>query len=396
MNTINSVVSDNMCCSCGICAGACPKQAIDVILEQGIPTPQINTEYCVECGICHEVCPGIAGIDESASCQETSLREQIIGTVLESCNAYTTDESILKYATSGGVVTTLISSLLQTRYDAAFVVNTNQYDKVVHTVCYKDIKNLEKTGKSRYVSILQDEAIRYMLKHRSDKLIFVGTSCAIRGIDAVIRRFSLPREQYLLIGLFCDKTMSYNVWDYFVQLGKNDEELVGINFRDKDANGWPGGVKLEFKTGQKLLDKKWRSDVKDFFCHPRCLYCSDKLNKYADISVGDNYTGENTNKKGSSSIIIRTERGKKVFNYISHELNIFTVNIDQIYRSQECSKKWENIIFSKMQFGQYEHPAIKTRIKYYYKSWKIKMGARNAHKPQLMKWLIALDKKLKF
>ncbi|MBQ3451578.1 MAG: Coenzyme F420 hydrogenase/dehydrogenase, beta subunit C-terminal domain, partial [Selenomonadaceae bacterium] len=58
-----------------------------------------------------------------------------------------------------------------------------------------------------------------MLENRDKKLILVGTSCFIQGILNVIAHFKLNRRNYFLAGLFCDKTMNYNVWNYFKNFG---------------------------------------------------------------------------------------------------------------------------------------------------------------------------------
>lgn len=60
-------------------------------------------------------------------------------------------------------------------------------------------------------------------------------------------------------------------------------------------------------------DKAERVKIKNYFMPERCLYCIDKLNVYADISVGDNYTQQDSSLLGSNSVIIRTNIGMTVW-----------------------------------------------------------------------------------
>ena len=55
-----------LCVACGMCAGVCPSQCIDVLpgeREDGTRYPErysINVARCVYCGFCQEVCPYFA------------------------------------------------------------------------------------------------------------------------------------------------------------------------------------------------------------------------------------------------------------------------------------------------------------------------------------------------
>lgn len=38
-------------------AGICPQQCIELLIEDGKPTPVILNEKCSTCGLCRSVCP---------------------------------------------------------------------------------------------------------------------------------------------------------------------------------------------------------------------------------------------------------------------------------------------------------------------------------------------------
>ena len=338
---ISSVVENNLCVSCGICAGVCPKKCIADTFEAGSFLPTIDENFCVNCGLCHKVCPG------KSSDYTTCTGNIFFGAAIKCLAAQTKDREILAQSTSGGAVTTLIKNLLRDKiYDAAFLVDSYNHDAQTFTNRYTAESDFANTPKSRYVTVNHSRAVEYMLKHRDERLILVGSSCFVQGILNVISHFKLNRENYFLAGLFCDKTMHYNVWTYFKEMGA--EKLF---FRTKEQSGWPGNVGIE-KQGQKyFLPRETRMQMKDFFCVERCRYCLDKLNQFADISFGDNYTetplpAQINKKLGTSCLIIRTERGAKIFDKYRDDFLTQELSAQAIYKSQNIEARKANYIFS--------------------------------------------------
>lgn len=398
--SIEKIVKDKMCASCGICVGVCSKEAISLEKSNwaGSFFPKVNKEKCVECGLCVKVCPGKTGVDEALNVdfQEVILQQTEAKTVL---SGMINDVSMLAKSTSGGIISELIRTLLEERlFDFAFVVDTYNYENLIETKRY-NYGDAINSGGSRYIQVSHSGAVRYILKHRNEKIILVGTGCAIRGLDSVIHQCHLRRENYLLIGLFCDKTMTYHVWDYFSRQAsvQKNPEIKELYFRTKAVSGWPGDVRLVCGENKIDLPKTKRAEVKDFFCAERCLFCLDKLNAYADISVGDNYTGKNDSIKGSSSIIIRTEFGEKVFSCIRDRCSLFESAMDEIVVSQEVKKRKENKDFAQFRWGNKRLMMRKPKlyVKYLYKRFKILIGDIGHSNQWILKIFIVLEQKLK-
>ena len=61
-----------------------------------------------------------------------------------------------------------------------------------------------------------------------------------------------------------------------------------------------------------------------------CLYCIDKLNVNADISVGDNFTDIESSELGSNSVIIRTAKGQKAWELAKDNLINVRIPIEKI------------------------------------------------------------------
>ena len=131
---ISSVIENNLCVSCGICAGVCPKKCIASTYRRGSYLPTIDEKICVNCGLCHKLCPGKSSdyLKISAANGETTPKNIFVGNAKVCLIAQTKLAQILAKSSSGGVVTTLVGNLLTKKiYDAAFLVDTYNYDEEI-------------------------------------------------------------------------------------------------------------------------------------------------------------------------------------------------------------------------------------------------------------------------
>ncbi len=349
--TVEENTLNGLCCSCGVCEGACPKQAISMIRNKGMYLPEVNFNKCINCGICAKVCPGFCQEYHISENKKLSAYEAALGLFRECWNAWSKDAEIRHVSASGGVVTTLIKNLLkQNQYDVAFCVQSYNYDSQLTTSCLnaEEFSRQEqegwKTPKSRYLPVSHSEAIRYILSKQEKKVIITAVPCALQGIANVIRTFHLQRKKYLLIGLFCEKEFQYNLNDYLRMCCKTKgKRLVAFHFKNKDSGGWPGNMKFMYSDGtSEYIDKSCRTNLKGFFQPERCLYCIDKLATQADIALGDNYTGDDESELGSNSVIIRTHAGQIAWENCTEFLEKRTIDIRQIATAAVLEERVKN------------------------------------------------------
>lgn len=348
-NTVLEIRNNNLCCSCGICKNVCPVGAIKYVREEGTFVPDLS-DKCVSCGKCLSVCPSVCH-----NYSGDNFFDAIVGEYFDAYNVWSKDEKIRHFSASSGFVTTMVKELLNKReYEYVFTLDTYDYSTQLKTNKYDinsynlDDISAQKFTKSRYLPVSHENLVEYIIKNKESKVIIIGTPCALRGIDKVIKKFGLNRENYLFIGLFCEMVMNYNVYDYFSNSNFSDDKtLSSLHFKNKDSGGWPGNMKLFFSDGSfKYIDKDNRVNAKHFFELERCLYCIDKLNVVSDISVGDNYTSQNSTSLGSNSVIIRTKRGEKAFKNIIDKIGCQKVDIKEILSSQYLSAKEINYNYS--------------------------------------------------
>ena len=353
--SVSRTVLAGLCASCGLCRNVCPKGSICYVREKGKYLPQIDADSCVNCGLCAEICPGL----EMQFSEEKEPIQSVYGSILDCINAWSKDPELRHVSASGGVVTTLVAGLIKNdMYDAAFCVDSYNYEQQLKTriLLKEDLPESWKESslpKSRYLPVSHENAVAYIKDNPEKRVILIGNSCAIQGFRKLIRQLKLKSENYLLLGLFCDKVFNYNVNDYFQETFAGDKKLEAIQFKNKESGGWPGNMKLLFSDGSsEYLDKSERGRMKDYFMPERCLYCVDKLNVCADISLGDNYTGQNTSPLGSNTVLIRTETGKRAWEAVSSALEYDRVDQNKLTQAQYLEGRLNNLQFSALKQKQ--------------------------------------------
>lgn len=403
-NTVKKTVQADLCCGCGVCKAICPKGCISWDRKNGLYVPRIDAQVCVSCGICAAVCPGLGHTYETAA----TAAETVTGPVLGSYNAWSRDAELRHVSASGGVVSTIIRELLTTgMYDGAFCLDTYDYRDQLKTRLYTAEEvaacwNRSNAPKSRYLPVSHENAVAYMKENRNARLIFVGTSCAIRGLQSVIKKLNLKRKNYLFIGLFCDKVFNYNVISYWQDRYCRGNTLTALHFKNKESGGWPGDMKF-FPEGREafyvpLAD---RAKAKAYFVPERCLYCVDKLNVCADISLGDNYTGKDDSKLGSNSVIIRTPAGSTAWAMAKDKLEVCNISIADIQKAQVIDRRLDNLYCGDLRYSQMDlNPGVpkEKETASVVQSWKkslqkLKAGAVYDIDPAVLKKQLQKDNK---
>ncbi len=341
----------DLCVSCEICYAVCPKGAITMEYQFGQFLPKVNDKKCTECMICIEVCPGI-DIDPF-KLRDKEISEEIFdGPCLHSYTTFSKDYNLRKNSTSGGIITSFVSELLKNKeFDEAFILDFNRFEG--HSVRLRATNKISKvidSAKSKYIPASVYNVIKTLQKKDNKRYIIIGTPCQIYGIKKFLGKNDITEKNLFFSGLFCDKTLNLNVIQFFEErYMRAGEKLVKFEFRTKEKCGWPGNSKIYFDSGREVMvDRKIRIQLKKNFQLNRCLFCLDKLNRLADISFGDCYIEGKENPRGSSSVIVRTNKGKKYFDKYSYLFVLEKESINKIRKSQNLKSRRTNLEFAKL------------------------------------------------
>lgn len=341
----------DLCVSCEICKAICPKDAIMMEYKFGQFLPKVDYEKCIECSLCLELCPGI-DIYPLELRDKDNLNNIIHSHYLECYTAYSNDPKIRKNSTSGGLITNLAIELIKDKkFSEVFVLDFNNFN--MQSAKLKPTSNINKifnSAKSKYIPASVYEIIKNLKREDQKKYIIIGTPCLLYGIKKFIKKYKIPEKNLLFLGLFCSSTLNFNILRYFEDnYAKLNEKMIKFQYRTKEKYGWPGHSKIYFDSGRsEIIDRTVRMRLKRYFTLNRCLFCFNKLNRLADISCGDCYIKKKSSINGKSTVIVRTKKGKEIFEKYAYLFALEKETIEEIRKSQNIMRKKDNLIYAKI------------------------------------------------
>ncbi len=322
------VIDKDNCSFCGACIALCPR------IGKNETKPKL-LEYDPECSTCFKYCARTffpLEVFEKEIFNNEVLINPFIGHFIKSTVARSTNDSVLKVAQNGGVVSTILIHALNTGLiDGVLVTGKDEKWEPKPFIARTPEEILANAG-SRYT--IAPSLITYIdaiQKFKLKKLAFVGTPCQIQ----VVRKLQLHSpisEEFgkfkLIIGLYCSSNYSQDLMNKFVQ---QELRIPLSNVKKIDISR---GKFLVYTNDGNVKSIPIR-DTKEY-SWPSCQHCRDYTAEYADISVGSVGAPEDD----WNSVIIRTEVGKNVFEDAVSDGKINVAdNIDISKIEKECLRK---------------------------------------------------------
>jgi len=312
--TLNrEVVDTGICAACYGCVSFCTANELNVLAIEKDKPVYCDEKNCLEDGICYLICPRTPDLDKAI---ETRFQfREPIGSYIAVRSLRTTNKEIADVCCDGGVVTSLLKFLLDTkRIDGAVLSRRESLWNNEPMIATKFEDLLECAGsslaQSRSVRDLGDlttyAAIFSALKGLNlldlTKLAVVGTPCQI----LTIRKMQLLRivPSHLVrftIGLFCFENflMHDDGRKYLAsKIGANLDQVEKINLKEDFI--------VRLKDGRVV-----HADLDDLgpIVRSACLACTDFSNYAADISVGGLGSPE-----GYTTTLLRNRAAQRLIN----------------------------------------------------------------------------------
>ena len=296
------VIEKQNCVFCGSCISLCPRIGVN---ER---EPKL-LEYDPECSTCFRYCPRTyfpTEMFEKELFNGNANKSYSIGHYQKLVAAKSNDETILKKAQNGGVVSSLLIHALDSGLiDGVLLTDKddNWYPKPVIARTREEI--LSCVGSKYTISptlITYSEAIR---EFKLEKLAFVGVPCQINAVRKL--QLSSPLSEVygkfkLIIGLYCRSNYTYDLIKTYVQ-GELGIPLSAVKKFDV-SNGDFYVYKKDGSVKQVPISKTKK------YAWSSCQFCKDYSAELADISVGSSGASSND----WNSVILRTDIGVNVFN----------------------------------------------------------------------------------
>jgi coenzyme F420 hydrogenase subunit beta len=357
---IKEVHEQGICGECGGCVSFCSAHEIKAIeMSESGPPRYYNKDNCLHCGICYLVCPQTHILDEELN--KKFNYKVSIGNYSKVSSSQASSEVIRKNATDGGVVTAILTYLLDKRLINGAIVSkkdgpfnrfpffaTSKEDLIEAAGSHYDLSQ-GVVGLEHYNSFVPTiTELKTVVSSDMMSVAVVGTPCQIMSIRKMQELSILPAHivKYTL-GLFCNLNFSFDA-----EARKKLEERFDFSFNDVDKLNIKENLIIQLKN-----DKTKYIDFKDIheFARPACFACRDFSNVYADISFGG--LGSND---GYTTAVIRTKLGEKIYKdalkegYIHEPRDLNTA----VKKSEMLAKV---ISFGKRKFERYKKALNKRR-----------------------------------
>lgn len=328
-----NIIDKKDCSGCHACMAICPFNCIEMIADQeGFLYPKVNKKICTECNRCENVCP--------------VLRDRKTGEPPKAYAGWCHDENIRLDSSSGGVFSVLMKHALIKNgivFGAAF---DNSF-----TLCHQYAQNendCKKFRGSKYLqSVIGDvfhKAKEYLQKGRF--VLFSGTPCQVAGLYSYLGK---DYNNLLTCDLVCHGVPSPKVFFAYKKLleKKYNSVVKSISFRSK-VSGWRRFSLLFKFFNNKEYRKVFDDDpfmngfLNNIFLRPSCHDCKfSSIPRVADISLAD-YWGvwghhpEWDDDKGTSLILVQTEKGKNILDACQNEMYLFETDLNVAILSNSC------------------------------------------------------------
>lgn len=318
------------CSGCGSCAAACPQNCIAMEADaEGFRYPVIDSAKCVHCGACERACPMINQLPLFG--EPAALAAQ------------NTDDSVRLPSSSGGVFSALAADVFARGGRVCAAVYDSDF-----SVCHVITDSADRLSEMRGAKYAQSRAehcfpeIRDLLC-KGIPVLFVGTPCQTAGLRAYLGR---DHENLLLVDMVCHGVPSPKVWKQYLKernfVDAPGSALRSVNLRSK-STGWSRygySVEMKYTDGTSRSvpqgqDVFMRGFVSNLYLCPSCAACGFKgVKRCSDLTLGD-YWGiwdqypEFDDNKGTSLLLMHTEKAHKVWNRISGDFRSMNVTVQE-------------------------------------------------------------------
>ncbi len=319
---IEYVVENDLCTGCGLCQSAFKENKISIVINKaGFFRPTINRYLLKEENeIFSKFCPGLI-VKKDKEISLSKKTDVLWGHIFSCLIGRSTDHKIIKEASSGGAISSLLSFLLETnKVEAIIHIGISKVNPYLNEIKISTNREqiIECAG-SRYSPSAPLTNILNNIKHYKS-YAFVGKPCDI----AALRQYSQYNDQIkekikYYISFFCAGIPSLNATKDIINA--MDISLDTIKRVDYRKDGWPGYFKVTdsedqmHKLSYSLTWMKLLGPRIQF----RCKVCADGIGHLADIVCADAW--EDYDEKGfptfkdalgQSLIISRTEAGESI------------------------------------------------------------------------------------
>ena len=267
---------------------------------------------------------------------------------------YSIKDNIRMSSSSGAVFSSLAEYVLE-RQGIIYGVKMSADCYSAEFTRVVDSAGLVKLRGSKYLQAKVGSTYKQVREDlEADKLVlFSGTGCQVNGLKFFLGK---DYDKLLCVDVICHGVPSPALWIKYAQYQeqKAGGKLKGINFRCKDDSWTEFGMEEVLEAIQSAEQKKFyiskdkdsymQMFLRDYCLRPSCYECVAKKIKMADLTIADfwginDVAPEMNDGNGTSLILLRTDKGRKLFEAIRNGLKLKEVSYEAGVRSNPAEYK---------------------------------------------------------
>ena len=323
IETVEDVAQRQLCCGCGACAYISPSttEMVDSLEHGRRPRFKSQCRSADDHQAALGVCPGI-GLEHSFDVSHPDLISELVpgwGPVLEVWEGHATDDAIRFAGSSGGAASALALACIERAgmHGVLHIKARADAPYLNHTVLSTTRQEILSATGSRYAPASPCDGLQ-LIEDAPLPCVFIGKPCDVAAVyKAKQMRSALAEKVGVTIAFFCAGTPTTNATlELLRRMGVDDpSQVVDLRYR---GNGWPGDATVTLRTSSGIetrslsYEESW-GEILTNHKQWRCHVCADHTGEFADIAVGDPwYRSVGPDECGSSLVLVRTERGRRV------------------------------------------------------------------------------------
>ncbi len=333
-------IKKEICTGCNACYNVCPKNCIKMKDDKlGFRYPSVNYDECIKCKKCLNICPSLNNISLEDKWKEPKIFA-----------SWSLDEEIRFNSTSGGVFSELAKVILK---NDGFVVAAkyNEKNLVEHCMIEKE-GQLNIIRQSKYIQ----SDIGTIYKTIKNKLLenkevaFCGSPCQVAGLLSFLEK---KYDNLITFDFVCRGVNSPKAYLKYLEMleKKYNSTIKRVWFKNK-TYGWNRfSTRIDFENGKKYIKDRYtdlfmRGYIEEnLYMRESCFECKYKdFPRVADITLADFWgVGAIDTKldpdKGTSLVMVNSEKGNELFNLIEENTFQKECTIESAFPGNGCITK---------------------------------------------------------
>ncbi|MFX1499565.1 MAG: dihydroorotate dehydrogenase electron transfer subunit [Promethearchaeota archaeon] len=305
------IIQTGKCVYCGACGAFCSNIKFD--LEKEIPIENGSCKESNTCrdgyGLCYNLCPKTETTQIPLSLLDKWVfgkkNNRILGHYLEITSVQIDEKVVGNFPSDIGPLTAILWTAMQDgKIDAAIISEKDEFYQPSPVIAKNQQELFNGIGykpqQNPTLSLIGDAINKDFVD-----IAVVGTPCQIQALRKLQTHPIFDFETYdlvsLAIGTFCNGTY-YNraLTEVYNEYNVKNEEIRRI---EKDHNNFKLKITSNSKKTEIPLNYLYDTAIRK-----ACFSCSDYTASFADMSIGKLGSNPNWN-----TVIIRTKRGKEIF-----------------------------------------------------------------------------------